>query len=406
MSVATSKQRVPAWPFFLLGFLLPIDTIAGVSAVTLDVARYGVAAALIVWMLATRRAPRMNRALAWGGSLLMLTGTLGFVKAGFSQDATAIVTSMVGLGSVAVAFMVARNQVHFAAILRGFVAASVWSALDILMQWAGLPFLGTLTADAYRYSGFTFSSTHVAPLLAVALCVTLTHWAWRRRSLVVRMLATAILAAGLLVSQGRVGVAALGVALLVWLLARFAKRPARTLIAALIVGTPVFIFTGLDELLSQYLIRADRPGGITSGRTELNAQAWGAFTDAGFFGIDQSERGLYIPHLAPLTAGLDVGWLGLVSTTVLCLMLAWFAAFAPPRVPVVFRMIAAIALVAAMIEPTGFFVGFSRAMLLMLCLASLWNPPTKRVPQDAERIFLHGQNNVPDRLRHRSPSQH
>ena len=364
-----TRSLPPAWPVFLLGLIMPIDTIAGIPAAVMDVARYGLAGLILVAAHRSRREHQSPPIFVLAGGLLIACGVLSCVKAVVLGGS--LLSATTALLSALVAFLFVRERLHLRALMAGFVFGCAWSALDIILQSSGLPFLGYASVDDFRYAGFSFSSTHVAPLLAVAICLVLTSWLWTRRRLVVRTVLLAVLGTGLFMSQGRVGVVGLLVALVVLAYSLASRRPAWAF-GPVLVGVPVLYFTGAWSSLLDFMMRTDSPqtGEVTSGRAYLNAVAWDAFWQGGGIGVDPSQSYLYYPHMAPLTFALNLGPFGLFAVTCLCLLLAWVVLFGW-QTPQVFRMIASVALVTALIEPLGFFVGFTGAVLVLLCFAMM-----------------------------------
>lgn len=366
----------PAWPLFLLGVVMPIDTIAGVPAIVMDVARYGLAALIVVAIARHRRYATKAPLLDWAGFLMIASGVLSVLKATVFGDG--LFEAVIAFFSPAAALLLVRQHVHLRPLLLGFVTGCTWSAADILLQANGLPFLGYESEDGFRVSGFSFSSTQVAPLLAVAICVVISSWAWKEKRLVWRILLVAVLGSGLFISQGRVGVAGLLVALVVLVLALLPRRPVVVGFGMAIAGLAAY-FSGVMTAFLDFVLRTNAPviADFSSGRDRLNEVAWEAFWAGGALGVVPDVRHLLSPHMAPVTAAVNIGPFGLLATSALCLMLAYVAFFG--SVPIVFRMIAAVALVTAGIEPNGFFVGFTGAVLVFLCFSATGLGPQERL---------------------------
>lgn len=364
----TKRRDVSLVPFFLLGLVLPIDTMGGVPPVLFDVLRYGLALVIVVASLSRPRESRPNPLLGWVTFLLTTAGALAIAKAVFLGGS--LFTGVVAFISPLVAFLVVRGMAHQCWLMLGFVAGCTLSAIDIIFQANGLPYLGVPSEYGFRYSGFSFGSTKVAPFLAVALCVVITPWAWAKRRVLLRVALAVALGAALFLSQGRGGVAGLLAALAILVFTLLRRRPLLGF-GLLLVVPPVLYFSGAFSALSDHVLRSNvqTASDLTTGRSALNSASWDAFWAGGPLGVDPSIRHLLRPHIAPLTSGVDVGPFGLMATSVVCVLLAYTMFLAPARVPVVFRMIAAVALVAALLEPTGFFVGFSGAMIVALCFA-------------------------------------
>lgn len=252
-----------------------------------------------------------------------------------------------------------------------------------------MPFLGAPSVYGFRYSGFSYGSTAVAPLIAVAICVVVMPWVWQNRRTVLRIILLGTLLSGLILSQGRGGLLGLIVALTVLVFVYLLRKPVLTLVWT-IIGTVTLLVSGAVPALIDYVSRADAPGtsDLTSGRLELNLAAWQVFWRSGLLGLEPAEYDLYNPHMAPLSAALNIGPFGLVATSVICVLLFVIIVFAPSDFPVLFRMIASIALVTAFLEPTGFFVGFTGAMLVMICFAQ-YRGSSIQVQQERQSLLAH-----------------
>lgn len=79
----TKRRDVSLVPFFLLGLVLPIDTMGGVPPVLFDVLRYGLALVIVVASLSRPRESRPNPLLGWVTFLLTTAGALAIAKAVF-----------------------------------------------------------------------------------------------------------------------------------------------------------------------------------------------------------------------------------------------------------------------------------------------------------------------------------
>lgn len=361
--------EVPVAPFFALGVFMPIDFIQTVPPVILDGARYGTALLIMFLVHSARRTSRPVPILGVVAFLLIFSGGLSVLKSVvFDGNLFAPIVSLV---SPLVAYLVVRTQVNHRWILLGFTFGCFLSALDILLQASGLPFLGTPSEYGFRHSGFSYSSTAVAPLLAVAICVALMPWVWEKRRTVLRIILVCVLLIALFLSQGRGGLAGLMAALAILAFIYLPRKPGLTIIATLVGGLAIVI-SGAAAALVDYISRTDIPGSsdITSGRANLNFAAWEAFWRAGVLGVDPAESHHYNPHMAPLSAALNIGPFGLIATSVVCILLLVVIFFAGRDFPIVLRMIAGIAFTVSLIEPNGFFVGFTGAVLVMICFAN------------------------------------
>lgn len=373
---------------FSVGFLMPIDYINPIPPIAFDILRYGIASALIFVIYSQRRKIERSYFLGLAAFLLITTGTVSVVKAivlggSLLNAATVLISPLV-------AFLVIRPQIHHRTLLIGFTIGCSLSAIDAILQASGLPFFGIPSADGFRFSGFSLSSTSFAPLLAVAISIAGTPWAWNSRHTILRFLLLVPLIVALFISQGRGGLACLIVALCILLANNFSRKPGPIIVFS-VIGAAIFLLTNALELLLDYILRTDGPGSgdISSGRTELNEAAWNAFWHNGVFGIAPDIRGDYNPHLAVLSAALNTGVIGFISTFLVCIFLLILVFSFFNSTPILFRMIAGIALTVALIEPSGFFVGFTGSILVMLCF-SHFKPSTPHPEQLTVSTFAKG----------------
>lgn len=360
---------VPIAPFFLLGVIMPINMLQGVPPIALDILRYGLAL-IILYLLRSYRKPTKNvTLLELVAVLLILSGGLFVLKTGFLGGS--LFSPLVSFVSPFVGYLVVRKQVHLNHILMGFSVGAALSAFDIVLQVLGLPFIGMPTAYGFRYSGFSFSSTSVAPLLAIAICITISSWVWGNSRIILRSGLTIVLVAGLFLSNGRVGVLGLIFALGIYIVSNFIRYPVR-IFSLVVAGSCIGAFLGLGQSLLNFFTRANVSGAgdITSGRGELNSLAWEAFWRGGLLGIPPSEYENFNPHIAPLSFGLNVGPFGLFSMGLACLFLAVLVLSFHRENFLVFSMIASVALTTSFVDSSGFFVGFTGTILTMICFAS------------------------------------
>lgn len=369
-------QTTFATLFFSLGLIMPIDTIATIPPALVDVARYGLAVVILLGIYTRRRSLPKPPLVGVVSFLLITSGVLAVLKGAFLSGE--LLAAVVSLGSALIAFLLVREHRQFRPLLLGFLTGCLWSAVDIIMQFMGLPFLGTQSQYGFRHAGFSFSSTQVAPLLATAICLVITPWIWERRRALLRVILTCVLGSGLLLSQGRVGVAGILAALVLLFFIWMRQRPAVTFLVA--GGASLFLyFSGAMAALLEYILRHGGTGDFTSGRLDINLTAWNAFWTGGVLGVDPGTNSLLNPHIAPLSAGVNIGPFGLVATSIVCILLVWVALFSPDT-PTAFRMIAVVAFVTAMLEPSGFFVGFTKVVLLLICFSN-----TTSTTETAER---------------------
>lgn len=354
----------------LFGIALPVDVLAGVEPANLDVLRYGLAILIVL------RAPRAERSrrVRWvliGAALLLLVGMVALVRT--ASDGGDYTRHAIAIVSVIAAAAVAGGKGVVRPILIGFTVGMTASAADIILQAAGLPYIGMTSDYGNRFSGLSFNSTTVAPFLAVAICILLSG-AFSRHdgkrvvaSSIARLLVAGLLMYGLLLSGGRGGVAGLLVALAVAALWKFREHALLVLSAAAALG--VVLFIRRDDIAT-YLLRDRGDFGFFSGRDVLNGAAWETFMRGGLLGVSGAERAGLNPHTPLLTLAVDAGVFGLAAAALLIGMTAALVVRPSREFGLEYRMIAAVVLLASLLEPTGFFVGLSKVTVFMLLLAA------------------------------------
>lgn len=363
----------------LLGVILPIDYLSVLDSITLDAMRYALLAVLIV---------RVRRDRTLTGHPLFVLGIAGLVLValfdvlkGADGSAYTLQRGLIGLLSALAAFLVAqRSEVH-KPLVRGFVLGVSASAIDVCLQVAGLPYAGATSVYGFRYSGFSFKSTTLAPLLALAIVFVLTNWLWpaaRTRSdrwiLMMRLTLLLPLGAALYASQGRGGVLSLALALVFLLAVRFKGHPGRILTLGL-VGVLVAWYLRSD--IAALFVRPTEDD-LSNGRGSLNEEAWDAFTSSPVFGPPPAVLSGLNPHTPFLTFAIEAGILGLLVAVVLAVGLVRVV-LTPERtgnaLPVAVRCGALVMFTTSFLEPDGFYIGLARVVLLAVVLTTRPDAP-------------------------------
>ena len=352
---------------WLLGFLLPIDYVDGFAPIIFDVCRYALLLVLALRLETSFQGRRYAAVIVC--YLLISYNLLLYIVQAVQGGGFVTSRALVGIGSVFLAFAATRNGSHNRILLLGFVTGCTISAMDILAQVAGLPYLGTPTDWGARYAGLSFNSTNTAPFLAVAALVVLSRRIWSQTvtARLFRLISFLILLGGLVLTGGRGGLAGFLVGASAYLLFLIRRSPGIGLTGLLLV---ISVTISQYSAIVDFLTREGGTGGFTTGRDVLNAQAWDAFWQGGIFGVSVTERDLYRPHTPLLTFALDVGPWGLlvaIASTV-----ALFYRLIRPARPTsegeVASMMAGVLVTTALLEPVGFFVGAAKAVVLMIVL--------------------------------------
>lgn len=354
----------------LFGILFPIDVLGGVNPLFIDILRYVLALVLII---SIRPEPRRRSPLALVATMLLLgMNFIAIMRALLAEHTGVAFQSLVGIVSIILAYLVTKNVFLNRKMLVGFLVGSAWSALDIILQVLGLPYLGTATEWGTRYPGLGLSSTNTAPFLALGLALVISNFLWVRSIplTIIRLGTGILLATGLLLSGGRGGIAGITLAIVVFFAVQLRRHP---LLAITLAAVGSAWLLPRTQQISDFLTRSGSDSGLTTGRDILNASAGEAFIRGGAFGIDLSTWGEYRPHTPILSFALSTGAVGLVTTIVLTGFIVWrlfHVANNGTTSSTLIRMISAVILVTTLLEPWGFFVGLSKGVLLMMAYRS------------------------------------
>lgn len=353
----------------MLGILLPVDYVQGVDPGLFQYARYGL---VILILLKSRpedhpRTPTAKIVLIALAVVGLFTAIAGLV----GGSTTEALSGVIGAGSVVAAFLLARRSQLRGPVLAGFVVGTLASALDIISQASGGPFMGMPTIYGIRYSGLSYSSTAISPLMAIALILVLTSrtGSWHPFLVFIRVIAqlsaVLVLGAAMLLSGGRAGMLGLALALMVLGIANLRRHPVAVLAGAF--ASMVCVYLAWPSL-QHVLFRADDNSGFASGRVDLNTQGWTAFLNSPLFGVDPRSAALLEPHTPLISFAVQAGVLGLLCACILVaiqfrIILSNPLSASPVMTPT--RMICAVMIVSSFLEPNGFFVGLTRILLFM-----------------------------------------
>lgn len=381
----------------LIGLLLPIDLFGQVNPILLDALRYGMSIILLIKLKKYSKPRHVYAKIAL--ILLMVIGSVTALRGFLYEDFSTIQRGIIGIVSVMFAYFLAINPNIRPSLFLGFVLGSVWSALDILCQVMGFPYLGLTSDLGVRFSGLSFTSTNTAPYLSIALVIIFMHQdLYRTKSRhrfainLARVLAVGVLLLGLFFSGGRGGLAGLAVAILVWVVFRFRTKPLVATLGAL--SLLVLVVAGYDSLYS-YITREGQNNshGITTGRDKLNSESLNSFMNSPIFGVPIDERYLYRPHTPILSFALDAGIIGLligIALTFLSLRTV-ISIRNSHAYPLAYRMTASIMLLTIFLEPAGFFTGFTKTLLLMMTLSAFSENHHKRLVDTTLRSRIYSR---------------
>lgn len=350
-----------------LGILFPVDVLGSVNPFFIDMLRYVLVLVLIISLQALPR-HRSNMAIV-AATLLLCINFIVTARGLLAEHTGLVLQSLIGIISVVLAYLVTRSACLNRKMLIGFLFGTTWSALDIILQVVGLPYLGTATEWGTRYPGLGATSTNTAPFLALGLVLVISNFLWKRSTpwAILRIGSAVLLATGLLLSGGRGGLAGIALAIAIFLVTQLRNRP--MVVTFFVAVAAAWILTKAPQIRN-FLTRDGSDSGFATGRDVLNALAWEAFLRGGPLGIDLAKRSEYRPHTPILSFTLNAGAVGLVVTLILTGFLLWRLLQASNRTTAatsaLVRMMASVIFVTTLLEPWGFFLGLAKGIILMM----------------------------------------
>lgn len=358
----------------ILGMVMPIDFMQGVGTGVFDFIRYALVLAIIVKPSGSVRPPRLLAAHIVLGILILL-GLYALVSGLVAGNADELLRGVISIASALSAYAIARRPGIGRRVIMGFCVGMMASSLDIISQNFGGPYLGATTVYGIRYSGFSYSSTAVSPLIAiafVAVLMTRVEVKSRALSLIVltsRFVLLVVLGSALVISGGRGGLLGIALALGVLCLSALRGHPLAVLSVA-VVGVVLvpFLWGPIAALLTR-----GGPAGFGSGRAGLNSAAWQAFLGSPVFGVDPARLSEFEPHTPIINFAIQAGFVGLIcGIGLVAIQVRIMVAnpYSSTPVPVAARMMCAVMLAISFLEPDGFFVGLSRVVILMIVVTA------------------------------------
>lgn len=368
--VVLSCLARPSQLALLLGLILPIEFVTGLSPAVLDLGRYALTGALIV---RTSAVGRRHWALQVSAIMLAAIGILTAISGGLSRLPGLAVEGLVMATSALLALaLVGRNFPH-PWLLRGLCFGVTLSALDILLQWAGLPYLGVPSVWGLDYSGFSEKRTHAAPLLAIGALGFLVKHIWPARLGLVRAVGFAVCLTGLVLTAGRAGFLGFSLASLLWAIRTFRRAPLIVALSA-VTGLALVLFQRDSHLLD----RLEAPTDLSSGRSTRNEAALEAFLSAPIFGPDPRSEIATAggnAHTPVLAFAVDAGFLGVVGALIASVVLLFGVIRGATRWESQMQFPTLMAVVMTSLipfEPSAFFVGLGKTVPLMVSLSYLY----------------------------------
>jgi hypothetical protein len=352
---------------FLFGLLLPIHQVAGVPELVLDLARYALAAGLILRCRPTAESRGLR---AYEIALLVAAVWLTGVSWSRSDSGTLYTAGVMGIATLVVYLLRSRELVT-AQLWFGYVTSAAFNSGVITLQGVGttLPFVSDEFAGYGRYVGLGANAPLVSFELAVALVLALSV----PRALP-RLTAQALILVGLLVCGGRGGLVALVLAIVVVL--AVSKRHRSAAIGVVLVGGTSGLLLGHSSLsfstLERILDPNEATSDVTSGRADLLRASLMEFLGNPVFGIGlQAFDNRYgaTPHMAVLNFAIAGGIVPALCVAVVALGMIRSGLLrrnaSSPAVALV-----AIFLVWMLLEPTGPFVGLVGLLLLAYVMST------------------------------------
>ena len=368
----------------VFGALLPIWSIGTISPLVFDGARLGLALAIF---LKARRAGGQ----IWSSSMRQMalvlgaTGLVLVVAGALRPDPIALTMGYTMVLAVATAWMALSRVNQPWLLLGGYLFGATTSAVVLILHGVGFTALTPLAnAGIHRLTGLSSSAPLVGFELAIGIVIAVVG-ATNRRFRVLLVVAGLIGVTALLMSGGRGGLVALGIALLVavrWRWVKFMPAAFVTVFGWGIVST--ILNSGGSINMFTRILGTGEIRDVTSGRVGL--------FDASLISIEQDPllgTGLFqflgqqygnglTPHFALFTFYIGGG---------LCagLLVLWMLGFityrlmfkSPSRFQAAGRLsylILAVLLAMALIEPNGPFVGTQATSLLLLTIGLTSSP--------------------------------
>lgn len=367
--------------------LLPIWSIGTLSPLAFDGARLGLAVAIF---LKARRASRQTWSSSSRQTALVLgaTGLVLVVAGAFRPDPIGLTMGYTIVLAVATAWMALSRIDQPWQLLGGYLVGVTTSAVVLILHGVGFTTLTPLAdAGINRLSGLSSSAPLVGFELAIGIVVAVVGIGNRKYRLLLALAVLTCLTA-LLMSGGRGGVAALGIALLVAVRWRWVKlMPAAF---ATILGWGV-VSTILDSgrtinMFARFLGTGEIRSDATSGRVDLfdaslRAIAQDPILGTGLFQFlgQQYGNGL-TPHFALFTFYVAGGiCAGLLVFSMLGFIIHRLMFKSPRPFGAAGRasyLVLAALLTMALTEPNGPFVGTQTTTLLLLVIGMTARPRT------------------------------
>ena len=384
-AIAARDHRHHAW---LLGALLPLDTIAHVSPLWFDGARY-IAMAWLAVRLKPNISERNEAAIGWLAGLIILLGVWQGAFALWRHDGTAREVASAIIVATPFCLLLARRVSVHRFVFGGFLTGATVSALVVISQFLGFDAITPGGPDGRRNPGLGGSTAITTWHMAIALIIAgflVIHPNTSRLARVLAASAALACGAGLLLcgaQGGLIGLAAAAVATALAAPRAVTSRWRNTrslLIAAAavlgIVGTVVAVGIWTDAptvsgVLGEGDYRNERA------RIELNTAAVEEIAAHPLIGIGtdvfEDTYGL-MPHLLPLDSGVASGIVGLLLSSVILVYAAGLLLRARPPTPSMVTWfgaaMAGALLVNSLTERDGAIIGFSRSPLLFMALVA------------------------------------
>jgi O-antigen ligase len=361
-----------------LGALLPIWSIGTLSPFVFDGARLGLALAVFlkarsvggqIWPSSTRRI----------ALILGATGLVLVVAGAFRPDPIGLTMGYTMVLAVVTAWMALSRVNQPWQLLAGYLFGVTTSAIVLILAGLGFTALTPLAdAGIHRLSGLSSSAPLVGYELAIGILIGVVGYSNRRFRLILASSVLICLAA-LLMSGGRGGVAALGIAILVAVRWRWVKFMPALFVSLVGWGIVSMILDSgqtinmIARILGTGEIRPD----ATSGRVDLFNASLSAIAQDPIFGtgvvqfIGQQGNGL-TPHFALFTFYVAGGVCAAFLVLSMLLFITQRLFLKSPRrfesAGRVSYLVLAALLTMAFTEPNGPFVGTQATTLLLLVI--------------------------------------
>lgn len=363
--------------------LLPVDQFLEIPEGALNVVRYSTVGVLVLATPATLKGESRTR-LARLLALLFALGVVRIVMGQHHGDDAGRMIGFVLIASVITCALLAwRPQLH-RSILFGYLVGASISAVVSLMQSLDIPTLRPPGPGPSRYPGLasttmTFTwQVAFASIIAIYFIATAPRVSvrWRCGVIALPLCTLALMVSG--AQGGFLGVAAAGLAFIVWSPPRTRKRilSRRTIgasAALVLASTVVMVFTPIRPSTFDDWSQGDYVNELA--RLDIARTGWSTFVANPVAGVGRQQfftEHVIAPHFLPLESAVSAGIVaGLIASAVVVLTWAYMLRGPKRGSYALFGSVMLAAMCAhTLTETPGPYLGVTRLVLLVIVLVA------------------------------------